>query len=50
MTLLDVACGTGRFLRQVRLAYPAMRLQGLDLSRAYLEEARHHLGRCAAPS
>lgn len=41
--LLDVACGTGRFLRDVRLAYPAMRLAGLDLSDAYLEEARRHL-------
>ena len=49
VSLLDVACGTGRFLRQVRLAYPAMRLQGLDLSRTYLEEARRHFGslRCA---
>jgi ubiquinone/menaquinone biosynthesis C-methylase UbiE len=41
--LLDVACGTGRFLRQVRLAWPAMRLVGLDLSRPYLEEARRQL-------
>ncbi|MFN3746937.1 MAG: class I SAM-dependent methyltransferase [Hyphomicrobiaceae bacterium] len=41
--LLDVACGTGRFLRAVRLAYPAMRLIGLDLSRPYLDEARRHL-------
>ena len=43
--LLDVACGTGRFLRQVRLTYSAMNLQGLDLSRSYLDEARRHLGR-----
>ena len=43
VTLLDVACGTGRFLRQVRLAYPAMRLKGLDLSRPYLDEARRQL-------
>jgi ubiquinone/menaquinone biosynthesis C-methylase UbiE len=43
MTLLDVACGTGRFLRQVRLAFPAMPLKGLDLSRAYLDEARRNL-------
>ena len=35
--LLDVACGTGRFLRAVRLAYPAMKLSGLDLSRPYLD-------------
>ncbi len=41
--LLDVACGTGRFLRAVRLAYPAMKLTGLDLSRPYLEEAQRHL-------
>jgi ubiquinone/menaquinone biosynthesis C-methylase UbiE len=43
ISLLDVACGTGRFLRQVRLAYPAMGLAGLDLSRPYLEETRKHL-------
>jgi len=41
--LLDVACGTGRFLRQVRLAFPALKLTGLDLSRPYLEEAARHL-------
>jgi ubiquinone/menaquinone biosynthesis C-methylase UbiE len=43
VVLLDVACGTGRFLRQVRLTYPAMQLKGLDLSRPYLEEARRQL-------
>jgi len=41
--MLDVACGTGRFLREVRLAYPALGLKGLDLSKTYLEEARRHL-------
>jgi ubiquinone/menaquinone biosynthesis C-methylase UbiE len=50
VSLLDVACGTGRFLRQVRLLFPALRLTGLDLSRAYLDEAKRHMGRlrCAA--
>ncbi len=43
VTLLDVACGTGRFLRQVRLAYPAMNLKGLDLSQPYLDEAARQL-------
>ncbi len=43
VTLVDVACGTGRFLRQVRLSYPAMRLKRLDLSRPYLDEARRLL-------
>jgi ubiquinone/menaquinone biosynthesis C-methylase UbiE len=41
--LLDVACGTGRFLREVRRVYPAMGLAGLDLSRPYLREAEVHL-------
>lgn len=45
LSLLDVACGTGRLLRQLRLAYPAMRLTGLDLSSPYLAEAKRHLGR-----
>lgn len=40
--LLDVACGTGRFLREARRAYPAMELTGLDLSRPYLAEAERH--------
>jgi ubiquinone/menaquinone biosynthesis C-methylase UbiE len=43
MSLVDVACGTGRFLRQARLAYPALKLTGIDLSRAYLDEARRHM-------
>jgi ubiquinone/menaquinone biosynthesis C-methylase UbiE len=43
MTLLDVACGTGRFLREARLALPALRLKGVDLSSAYLAEARRHM-------
>jgi ubiquinone/menaquinone biosynthesis C-methylase UbiE len=43
LCLLDVACGTGRFLRQVRLAWPALELTGLDLSAAYLREAARHL-------
>jgi ubiquinone/menaquinone biosynthesis C-methylase UbiE len=43
VTLVDVACGTGRFLRQLRLAYPAMNLKGVDLSRPYLDEARRQL-------
>ena len=40
LQLLDVACGTGRFLRQVRLAFPRLSLTGLDLSEAYLDEGR----------
>lgn len=43
LALADVACGTGRFLRDVRLTWPALKLTGLDLSESYLGEARRHL-------
>ncbi|MEM9028299.1 MAG: class I SAM-dependent methyltransferase [Pseudomonadota bacterium] len=48
LSLVDVACGTGRLLREIRRALPAIRLTGLDLSQAYLDEARTHLGRLRA--
>lgn len=41
--VLDVACGTGRFLGQLHQVAPAARLYGLDLSAAYLEHARAQL-------
>lgn len=41
--LIDIACGTGRFLRFAAEAFPRMELTGSDLSQAYLEEARRHL-------
>jgi len=41
--LLDVACGTGRFLAQLKQAYPALPVTGLDLSFPYLLEARRYL-------
>jgi ubiquinone/menaquinone biosynthesis C-methylase UbiE len=40
---LDVACGTGRYLRDIRLAFPGLKLTGLDLSQTYLDVARRHL-------
>lgn len=43
MRLLDVACGTGRFLRFVKKTYPRLNVTGLDLSKTYLEEAEAHL-------
>jgi ubiquinone/menaquinone biosynthesis C-methylase UbiE len=41
--LLDVACGTGRVLRQVAAAHPELSLYGLDLSPYYLKEASRTL-------
>lgn len=45
VALADVACGTGRFLRSVRDAFPGLKPVGIDLSEAYVDEARRHLGR-----
>jgi ubiquinone/menaquinone biosynthesis C-methylase UbiE len=41
--VLDVACGTGRFLGQLSETVPDARLYGLDLSAPYLEHARQRL-------
>lgn len=43
LKLLDVACGTGRFLRFAKEAFPKIDVAGTDLSEAYLEEARRHV-------
>ena len=43
LRLLDLACGTGRFLAQLAQAFPAMPLTGIDLSQAYLAQAERHL-------
>lgn len=37
--LLDIACGTGRGLRQIALAHPDLDLYGFDLSPYYLKTA-----------
>lgn len=41
--LLDVACGTGRFLRFVKENHPRLAVDGVDLSGPYLAQARRHL-------
>ncbi len=38
--ILDVACGTGRFLHMLHKALPDAKLSGLDLSPNYIEHAR----------
>jgi ubiquinone/menaquinone biosynthesis C-methylase UbiE len=43
-SILDVGCGTGRTLAQLRAAFPGAELVGLDLSPFYLEEARRVVG------
>lgn len=41
--MVDVACGTGRFLTFVKHNYPRLHVTGLDLSAPYLSEARRQL-------
>mgnify|MGYP001545100165 CR=1 FL=1 len=43
LKLVDVACGTGRFLGFVKQNWPRLAVTGIDLSRAYLAQARRHL-------
>jgi ubiquinone/menaquinone biosynthesis C-methylase UbiE len=38
--LIDIACGTGRFLREVKGNFPLLEVTALDLSPFYLDEAR----------
>jgi ubiquinone/menaquinone biosynthesis C-methylase UbiE len=45
LRLLDVGCGTGRFLDFVKQAWPRLPALGLDMSEAYVREAKRHLKR-----
>ena len=47
LAVLDLACGTGAFLKDLGAAFPRARLTGTDLSAAYLEEARRNTGAAA---
>ena len=47
-SVLDVGCGTGRLLQQLRLALPRARLTGIDLSEPYVRHARARLGDAAS--
>ena len=44
LAMLDVACGSGAFLGNLKAAFPRASLTGLDLSSAYLNEARRASG------
>jgi len=45
LRLLDVGCGTGRFLDFVKQVWPRLPAVGLDMSEAYVGEAKRHLRR-----
>jgi ubiquinone/menaquinone biosynthesis C-methylase UbiE len=43
LRLLDLGCGTGRFLDFVKQAWPRLPALGVDMSEAYVAEAKRHL-------
>jgi len=45
LQLLDVGCGTGRFLDFVKQAWPRLPTLGVDMSEPYIAEAKRHLRR-----
>jgi ubiquinone/menaquinone biosynthesis C-methylase UbiE len=45
LRLLDIGCGTGRFLDFVKQAWPRLPAVGLDMSEAYIGAAKRHLQR-----
>jgi ubiquinone/menaquinone biosynthesis C-methylase UbiE len=45
LRLLDVGCGTGRFLDFIKQAWPRLQITGLDMSDAYIRHAKQHLRR-----
>ena len=45
LRLIDIGCGTGRFLELVKQAWPRLPSLGLDLSEPYIRHARRYLGR-----
>ena len=45
LRLLDIGCGTGRFLDSLKQAWPRLPAFGLDMSEPYVRYARRHLKR-----
>lgn len=45
LKVVDVGCGTGRFLDSFKQAWPRLPVLGIDLSEAYVAEAKRHLKR-----
>jgi ubiquinone/menaquinone biosynthesis C-methylase UbiE len=45
LRLVDIGCGTGRFLDFVKQTWPRLQIVGLDMSDAYVRHAKRHLRR-----
>lgn len=45
LQLLDIGCGTGRFVEFLKQTWPRLGVLGLDMSEPYIRYARRHLAR-----
>jgi ubiquinone/menaquinone biosynthesis C-methylase UbiE len=45
LRLMDIGCGTGRFLDSVKQVWPRLPILGIDMSEAYIKYAKGHLKR-----
>src|SRR6202034_1732870 len=45
LRLLDIGCGTGRFLDSLKQVWPRLPALGVDMSEPYVRHAKHHLKR-----
>jgi ubiquinone/menaquinone biosynthesis C-methylase UbiE len=45
LRVLDIGCGTGRFLDFLKQAWPRLPVLGLDMSEAYIRHAKRHVRR-----
>jgi ubiquinone/menaquinone biosynthesis C-methylase UbiE len=45
LALLDIGCGTGRFIDAVKQVWPRLPTLGLDMSEPYIRHAKRHLKR-----
>jgi ubiquinone/menaquinone biosynthesis C-methylase UbiE len=45
LRLIDVGCGTGRFIDALKQVWPKLPVLGIDMSEAYIKHAQRHLRR-----
>ena len=45
LRLIDIGCGTGRFIDSLKQVWPKLPVLGIDMSESYIKHARRHLQR-----
>jgi len=45
LRLIDIGCGTGRFIDSLKQVWPKLPVLGIDMSESYIKHARRHLRR-----